>query len=239
VASLSGLNGPVADATPLYRRVTAVALVAAPVLLLADNILHPREFKTGGGNEARQLEEIAQHAQRWQLAHVLGFVAIVMYVAAVLGLAHLVRRTSPRLGLWGGVLGTAGLMGLAGVIAIDGFTWGALGQVYGQPGIDHHTVAVALGEVQNSSWSLPFYILPAAWIAGMVVLAAGLARGRVVPAWSAGLLIVAALVAGTETIITSNAYFIGGAAALLAAGLALAGPIARAGDATGAAAAGT
>src|SRR3954471_8205975 len=155
LASLSGLNGPVADPTPLYRRATAVALVAAPVLLLADNILHPREFKTGGGNEARQLAEIAQHAQRWQLAHVLGFLAILMYVVAVLGLAHIVRRTSPRLGLWGGVLGTAGLMGLAGVIAIDGFTWGALGQVYARPGVDRHTMALALDEVQNSSWSLP------------------------------------------------------------------------------------
>src|SRR4051812_14039275 len=67
VASLGSLNGPAADPTRLYRRATAVALVAAPVLLLADNILHPREFKTGAGNEMRQLAEIAQHAQRWQI----------------------------------------------------------------------------------------------------------------------------------------------------------------------------
>jgi hypothetical protein len=211
----------------LYRRATVGALMIAPLLLLADNLLHPREFRTGEGNEARQLAEIAAHGERWQLAHVLGFFAILMYVAAVLGLAYLVRRSSPRLGLWGGVLGTAGLVGLAGVIAIDGFTWGVLGQVYHRPAVDRHTLEVALKEVQGSSWSLPFYVLPAAWIAGMLVLAAGLARGTAVPAWSAALLGLAAVIAGTETLITSNAYFIAGAAALLVAGVALAVPIAR------------
>jgi hypothetical protein len=205
--------------------------VAAPLLLLADNLIHPEELATGEGNEARQLAEIAAHVERWQIAHILGFFAIILYATAVLGLAYLVGRRAPRLGLWGGVLGTAGLIGLASVIALDGFTWGTLGEVYGRAGTDAATLETALDEVQNSSWSLPFYTVPVAWIAGMIVLAVGLARIGAVPVWSAALLIVAALMAGTETMIVSNAYFVAGAAALLVAGVAIAVPIARMSDA--------
>ena len=219
-----------ADRAGLYRRATAAALVAAPLLLVVDNLLHPEEFRTNDGNEARQLAEIAKHFERWQIAHTFGFFALILYVAAVLGLAYFVGRRLPSLGLWGGVLGVAGLMGLASVIALDGFTWGTLGEVYGRAGTDHATLEKALSEVQNSSWSLPFYIVPVAWIAGMIMLAVGLARTRAVPLWTAVLLIVATLMAGTETMIVNNAYFIAGAVALLLAGIAVAVPLARMSD---------
>ena len=132
----------------LYRRVTAAALVVAPALLLLDNILHPKEYERD--NEAEQLREIAAHADRWQLAHAIGFVAIVVFAAAVLGLAFLVRRRQPRLGLIGGALGIVGLMSFAAVISLDGFTWGVLGEVSGRPGVDPATTAIALHEVQQS-----------------------------------------------------------------------------------------
>jgi hypothetical protein len=200
----------------------------APALLLADNILHPKEFEPG--NESRQLAEIAEHADRWQLAHVLGFFALVLYAVAVLGLAFFVRGHAPRLGLIGGALGVAGLLGLAGALALDGFTWGTLGEIYGRSGVDRPTLETALDEVQNSAWSLPFYSMAAAWIAGMALLGIGLARSRAIPVWAAVLFVVAALMTGTETMIVSNAYFIAGAAALLVAGIAVAVPLARMSD---------
>jgi hypothetical protein len=218
------------DRAGLYRRATVAALVAAPLLLVIDNLLHPEELETGKGNEAEQLAEITEHVERWQIAHIFGFFAIILYAAAVLGLAYFVGRRSPRLGLWGGVLGIAGLIGLAGVIALDGFTWGTLGELYGRAGTDRATLEATLDEVQNSPWSLPLYTVPAAWIAGMILLAVGLARSGAVPVWSAALLIVASLMAGTETLIVSNAYFIAGAVALLVAGVAVALPLARMSD---------
>ena len=116
------------------------------------------------------------------------------------------------------------------MIAIDGFTWGVLGHVYGQPGTDPATLEKALDEVQSSAWSLPFYTLPLAWIAGMIMLAVGAAREGAVPGWAAGLLVVAAVLAGTETAVIDNTYFIVGAATLLAGGTAVAVPIARMSD---------
>ncbi len=212
----------------LYRRATAAALVIGPAILLLDNLLHPKEYDPG--NEAGQLAEIADSYTRWQLAHLLGFLAIVIFAVAILGLAFLVRRRRPALGLAGGALGLAGLLGFASVIAIDGFTWGVLGHVYGQPGSDPATVENALDEVQSSAWSLPFYTLPLAWIAGMTMLAVGAAREGAVPGWAAGLLVLAAVLAGTETAVIDNTYFILGAATLLAGGIAVAVPIARMSD---------
>jgi hypothetical protein len=189
------------------------------------------EYEAGSGNEAKQLAEIADHYTRWQLAHLFGFLAIVIFAVAVAGLAFLVRRRQPRLGLAGGVLGVAGLLGFAAVISLDGFTWGVLGNVSAHSGADPATVAVALKEIQGSSWSLPFYVLPLAWIVGMAMLSVGVVRQGAVPVWAGALLLLAALIAGTETLVISNAYFIAGAAALLAGGTAVGLCIARMDDA--------
>jgi hypothetical protein len=212
----------------LYRRATAAALVVAPALLLVDNLIHPKEYTSG--HEAEQLAKIADAYTRWQLAHVIGFFAILIFAVAILGLAFLVRRRQPRLGLAGGALALVGLLALAGVIVLDGFTWGVLGHVSGRAGADSRTVETALDEIQTSSWSLPFYLLGVAWLVGMIMLALGAARQRAVPLWAGALLAAASLIAGTEGLITSNAYFIAGAAALLAGGIAVGLAIARMSD---------
>jgi hypothetical protein len=218
---------PVAE-VGLYRRLTAWALVVAPALLLLDNILHPKEFERG--NEAEQLREIAAHADRWQLAHALGFVAIVVFAAAVLGLAFLVRRRQPRLGLIGGVLGLVGLISFASVISLDGFTWGVLGELSGRPGVDVATTETALHEVQHDEWSLVYYLPTLAFVAGFVALAIGAARQGAVPAWAGALLALGGLMAAIETAVISNAYFIFSAAVLLAGGAAVAAAIAGMSD---------
>ena len=213
----------------LYRRATVVALVLAPALLLIDNSLHPKEF--GRGNEARQLAETAAHATRWQVAHLFGFAAILIYVGAVLGLAFLVRRRRPLGGLLAGGAALLGLLGFAGAIVLDGFTWGILGELSGRAGTDQATLRTALHEVQQSGWSLPFYLTGVGFLIGLPVLAVLAVRARAIPAWSGGALALGALMVGTETLITSNAYFIAGAGVMLAGGIAVALPLARMSDA--------
>ena len=201
-------------------RATAAALVAAPALFLADNLLHPEEFERG--NEADQLAAIADAYTRWQLAHAIGFVSIIVFAAAVLGLAWLVYERSPRSALAGGALGVAGLLGLAAVITIDGYTWGVLGEVSVRPDADPATVERALKDIQESDWSYVYYLTPLGFILGTIVLATAAARTALVPTWAAALFGLGVLMVGTETAIISNAYFIAGAAVLLAGGVAMA-----------------
>ena len=202
------------------RRITAAALVLAPALFLLDNILHPKELARG--NEAEQLAEIADAYQRWQAAHAIGFVSVIVFGAAVAGLAALIYRTAPRMALAGGTLAMAGLMGLAAAITIDGYTWGVLGEISARPGADPATVALALKDVQESEWSLVYYLTPVGFILGMLVLIVSAVRERLVPAWAGALLALGVLMVGTETTIISNVYFVVGAAVLLAGGAAVA-----------------
>src|SRR5215216_5884538 len=111
----------------LYRVGTAAALIVAPLLFLTDNLLHPEELTRG--NELEQVGLIADAYTRWQGAHAIGFLAILAFAPAVLGLAFLVRRRQPTLGLVAGGLAMAGVLGLAAVITIDGFAWGIAGEL--------------------------------------------------------------------------------------------------------------
>jgi hypothetical protein len=203
----------------LYRQGTALALLVAPMLFLVDNLIHPKEYTRG--HEAEQLADIADAYGRWQLAHFLGFLAIVGFAAAVLGLAFMVRRRWPGLGLAAGALGIAGLLGLAAVVVIDGYAWGILGEVSDRPGVDPATVELALKDMQESEWSLPYYLLPLGWIVSLVTLAVSAVRMDAVARWAGVLLGLGAVTVGLEAAIQDNAYFIASAAVLAIGGAAV------------------
>ena len=209
----------------IYRLGTAAALIVAPLLFLVDNLIHPKEL--GRGNELEQVLEIADAYTRWQAAHVIGFLAILAFVPAVLGLAFLVRRRQPGLGLLGGALALAGLLGLAAVITIDGFAWGIAGELATTSPLGPDNASEVLSDLQGSEWALPYYLTPLGFIAGMLMLAIAAGRQGAVPMWAAGLLALAVVMTGTETAIVSNAYFIAGAVVFLAGGIATALPLLR------------
>jgi len=207
-------------AAATLRRITAGALVLAPALFLLDNILHPKELERG--NEAEQLTEIADAYQRWQAAHAIGFVSVIVFGVAVAGLAALLSRTAQRPALIGGALAMAGLMGLAAAITIDGYAWGVLGEVSARPDADPATVALALKDVQESEWSLVYYLTPIGFTLGMMVLIVTAVRAKLAPLWAGALLALGVLMVSTETTIISNVYFVVGASVLLAGGASVA-----------------
>jgi hypothetical protein len=212
-----------------YRLVTAWALVIGPALFLLDNLIHPEELERG--NEAEQLAAIAADADRWQLAHLIGFLGLLGICGAVLGLAYVVRRTQPSLGLWAGAAAVAGLLGFAFAFALDGYTWGVLGEVSGRPGIDPETIETAFGEIQESGWAVPYYALAVfGFVGGMLALSWGLARGGWVGAPAAALLALGALAVAIEGLVASNAYFIASSALFLVGGVAVARELLRVAD---------
>ena len=212
----------------LYRLGTAAALIVAPLLFLVDNALHPEEFTRG--NELEQVNVIADAYTRWQASHVIGFLAILAFTPAVLGLAFLVRRRQPTLGLLAGALALAGVIGLAAVITIDGFAWGIAGELSNTSFLGPNGAAEVLHDLQESEWAYAFYLTPLGFIVGMLMLAVGAARQGAVPTPAAAVLALAVLMVGTETVIVSNAYFIAGAAVFLVGGVAVALAIVRMSD---------
>jgi len=212
----------------LYRLGTAAALVVAPLLFLVDNLLHPEEL--GRGNEVEQVVAIAGSYTRWQAAHLIGFLAIIAFTPAVLGLAFVVRRRQPTLGLIAGALALAGVIGLAAVITIDGFAWGIAGELSSTSFLGPNGGAEVLHDLQESRWAYAYYLTPLGFILGMLMLAVGAARQGAVPVPAAAVLALAVLMVGTETAIVSNAYFIAGAAVLLVGSAAVALAIFRMSD---------
>ena len=210
----------------LYRRAAALAWVLGPALFLADNLLHPKEY--GNGEEAQQLAEIGANYERWQVAHLLGLAAIFLFAAGALGLAFLVRRHAPRAGLIGGALCVIGAMGLASVIALDGFAWGVVGEVSRRG--DPATAQLVLHDLQQSEWGYAYYAPGAGFLLGSVVLGVAGARSGALPVPAGALLVTAGVMVGLETTIHSNAFFVAGAAVLLLAGIAIAARLWRMSD---------
>lgn len=202
------------------RASTAAALVLAPALFLVSNLIHPKEFAVD--HEAAQLAKIAESYTRWQAAHLVTLVSLLVFVGAIVGLAVLVRAN--RRASWaGGALGVAGLVGLAGALTIDGFGWGIAGEVWGKSDdAGKRTAELVLNDMQHSEWALPFYFLGVLWILGVIVLSAAAARAGIVPAWAAGLFGLGAIMVGLETSIQNNAYFVIASLVLLAGGIAMA-----------------
>jgi Domain of unknown function (DUF4386) len=194
------------------RRITAAALVTSTVLFFVANVLHPKEYTRD--HEPQQLQTIAHHYSRWQLAHFLTFISIMLFVIVVCGLAALLLARRQRQALLGGALGLFGLVAIGGVLALDGFTWAALGQVTTWPGVDQHSVALALHAVQQSKWNLPFYVGALSWLIGLVILSHGLIREQLIPAVAGWVFALGAVLVGIEAAIENNVYFIVAAAVL-------------------------
>jgi uncharacterized membrane protein len=207
------------------KSITAAALIAATALFLVVNLIHPKEYTRD--HEPQQLATIADHYQRWQFAHFLTLVTLLLFVVVVCGLAWLLYSRLDRMALVGGLLGLWGLVCLGGVLALDGFTWGALGQVTTWPGTDRHSLELALHAVQQSHWNVPFYAGALSWIAGLLILSIGLIRQALIPAAAGWIFALGVVLVGIEGAVQNNAYFVVAAAVLAVGGIGVGMALAR------------
>jgi hypothetical protein len=199
------------------KRITAAAVIASTVLFFVVNLIHPKEYTRD--HEAQQLQTIADDYSRWQLAHFLTFVALLLFVVVTLGLAGLLYARLRNMAIVGGLLGLWGLVALGGVLALDGFAWAALGQVTTWPSTNRRTLELALHAVQQSHWNLYFYVGGLAWIFGSLILAIGLIRQAVLPALAGWVFALGIVLVGIEAAIENNTYFIIASAVLAIGGV--------------------
>ena len=102
-----------------------------------------------------------------------------------------------------------GMVGLAMIIGLDGYSWAIAGEVWARG--DHATAQLMLHDLQQSNWSLAYYLPGAGFLFGIVLLAIGLVRTGAVPLWVGVLYGVGGVLGGLEGAIHSNAFFIAGA----------------------------
>src|SRR4051812_35156442 len=101
----------VSDSHHFRKTVAGWCMVAAPLLALISFVISPRlETKA-----AKQLVAADGHPDRYLASGMIGLVAIILLVGAVLGLMHMLREREVALGHVGGVLAMVGtLVSMAG-----------------------------------------------------------------------------------------------------------------------------
>jgi hypothetical protein len=102
MASDSTRSAVVADSYARVERIGfGVLMIAAPLVMLAAALLHPPH---GIQNAAGYYHASHDHSARFYVAHTCFFLAAVLFVPAVVGLARLVHPGHPKAAFWGCVL---------------------------------------------------------------------------------------------------------------------------------------
>lgn len=155
----------------------AAALIGAPLLGLAALCAWP-PLRAG---ERAQIAAIAAQPGRWYTFTLLILLSSFLLVPAVLALMRLLSRTRPVWALLAGCLA-----GLGVLVSIADSASGLMYWQMGAPGASLGQMA-ALATRYNAAAgaALIFMIGGLATVAGTLLLAAGLWRAHVIPAWTA------------------------------------------------------
>lgn len=161
----------------LYKGICGSCLVAAPALLLVGGLLHPQETT----DPVRQFEIIASSADRWELAHWIIMVSMLLMVGAVLGLAHELHEQRPSEGILGGAVALVGVLALFAVAAAETVVIPELGR---SSEAGAATLYERIFEFGSTRWTVllvAVLLLPV----GLVAMSYGVYRARVVGTWAA------------------------------------------------------
>ncbi len=190
------------DSHHTRKMVAGACMVLAPLFLLVAAVIHP----SMGTSPLSQATAIANDRDAWYVAHLLGLVAIVLAVPAVLGLMHMLREKQVAAGHVGGGLAMLGLMAFTGIVAIEMTLWQAGGPAQ---------TAVLIDRIDDTAGIvLPFFVVSLGFGLGMVALAAGLYAARAVSPAMAVCLAVGAVAVVVGSAIAVEWLFIAGAAVL-------------------------
>ncbi len=158
-------------ATNFRRQIAGVSLIVAPVSMLVADALW-----FGAGMTMTGL--------------VMWKVVFLIYLFAVLGLAHLLRPHADRLGLAAGFLAFAGLMTGPSLVTLRQVHQATL-----DAGLGENTVEQISNVIVNNFpiMATSAYFTGPAFPLGLILFGIGLYRVRVVPKWAAALLILSGI----------------------------------------------
>jgi hypothetical protein len=151
--------------------------------MLGAALFHPPH---GIENAAGYYSASHDHTSRFYVSHTFFFLAATLFVATIVALARMVHPSHPKAAFRGCVLSLMGFVGYGALDGIDYMAW-----VAGKPdtGLDPTTMLSYIDVVLNTNAILlpvllVFTLLPV----GLIVLAVGLTRAGILPAWLAALM---------------------------------------------------
>jgi hypothetical protein len=164
------------DPRRFSRLVAAVALILAPVIVLAGMLATPWEDEA---TTASYHDALAAHPAQAEIAATLLHFGYVLLLPAALGLMHLARRSSPRLAHVGGALAVLGLATLPGLLVTDFYDL-ALAEALPR------AQSVAISEASQAGWAGAVMGLSAIapMFFGLILLAVAAYRAGVVGIWA-------------------------------------------------------
>ena len=166
------------------KMVAGLCMVLAPILALIALVISPAlETKA-----AAQLAAAAGDLERFYASNLIGMIAVVLLVPAVLGLMHMLRERRVAYGHVGGGLALVGLLATAASIGIGFAVWRMA------HGAVTPAEVAAVDELNNvAGVVLPVYVLGFGLALGFVVLASGLWLARAVDWWMAAFIGIGAV----------------------------------------------
>lgn len=171
------------DSISFSRNLAGVGLLAGPLLMALAALIDPAY----DDDAALYLAEVADGEGAYLIAGLLGTIGSLVFIAGGLGLIRLLRGPAVSLGQVGAWLLTLGLIGLAPVLAFNGFDI-ALADA------ESRESAVAIFDSLEDSAALTVYWVSFFFIGvvlGTLLIALALIRRRIVPVWAPGVLLAA------------------------------------------------
>jgi hypothetical protein len=165
---------PSVDTSRFHRATAVVGLAGSAVLFAVSTVFQPDLTGSGQAVLAR-LDAAGWHAAVSAAAFLL---AQLPYIAAALGIGHLLRDRAPRLGAWGTVLSVVGAFGHT--------VFGGISLVFVvMAGDEAHRRAYArlFGDLQSSPVMAFSLLGTVGFVVGLLLLSIGVFRGRVGPRW--------------------------------------------------------
>ena len=163
-------------------------MLLAPLLLLIGFVIHPPESQ----DSAQLLDVISVNTARWNAAHLMFALSMVLSIPAVVGLVGLLehRGRGGGLGLIGGSLAIVGVIFLTLFIGIEL----AMSAIASVPMEQHAAIEPAVQALVDFKGPLPVVFMGLSLNLGLFVLGVGLISTRAVPRWTSVAIIVAAVV---------------------------------------------
>jgi hypothetical protein len=156
-----------------------LSMILAPLLLGVGFAIHPWVEQSTSGAEL--LRVIVATSGRWDLAHVLILVSLVLFIPAVLGVIRFLQSRGAWFGLIGGTFVAIGAVFFAAWVGGEGFASSTLANL---PADQQAALAPAMHAISDAKGALAIVDATSVLlIAGWLLLAIGLFAARTVPRW--------------------------------------------------------